>query len=836
MDTLWQDIRYGFRMLVKERVVTLIAVLTLALGIGANTAIFSLFDQILLRKLPVNNPEELVVLYSPGPLQGRSTSDENRQGGSWSYPMYKDLRDKNQVFSGLLACFSVPVSVAAQNSTERAVGMIVSGNFFEVLGVRAAAGRLFTEEDDLRPGEHPVAVLSHDYWKRRFGSNPNIVNQSVIINGHSYTIIGVAQEGFYGVQIGRGRDVYLPIAMKAQVTPTWNGLDNRKDYWAKLIGRLKPGMTREHAEAGLLVTYKPLLETEAPLQKNFSKETLDRFVSKKIELADGAQGRQVLQADAGQPLKILMGMVGLVLLIACANVANLLIARSAGRQKEIAVRLSLGADRWRLMRQLLVESMMLALLGGCLGLLVATWTQAGLVQLLSADTSMSNLSSQLDARVLAFNFGLAILTALLFGFVPSLKASRPDLNTTLKDLGGSVSSGIAQVRFRKGLVVAQMALTVLLVVAAGLFAHSLYNLHQVELGVRTDRLVQFSIAPELNSYTPPRTIALFQQLEDSLSGLPGVDGVSASTIGAFEGNTWNSNVTVEGYEPKEGEDMHPSINSVAPRYFSTMGTPLLAGRDFTRQDAATAPKVVIINELFAKKWFAGRDPIGRKIAFGSGPGTKLEMEIVGVVKDFKHSGVRSNVRPFVFYPYMQDKNVGDITFYVRSQSDPQTLFSAVRREVQKLDANLPIYNLKTLEVQIQESLIGERVTTILSVAFGALAAMLAAIGVYGVMAYTVTRRTREIGIRMALGARHSDVRGMILREVARMAAIGIIVGLPASYGVGKLTESILYGVQPADILTAVAAVLLIAVVAFCAGFFPARRATQINPITALRYE
>jgi len=834
METLWQDIKYATRMLAKEKALTLIAVLTLALGIGANTAIFSMLDEILLRRLPVKNPEELVVLYAPGPVQGSQRIDENKPGGSWSYPMYKDLRDKNEVFSGLAATFNVPASVAAQNSTERASGLLISGNFFDVLGVRAAAGRLLSQDDDVTPGAHPVAVLSYDYWTRRFGANPSIVNQNIIINGHSMTVIGVAQRGFAGVQVGRNPEVYLPISMKKEITPNWYGLDNRRDYWLHIVGRLKPGMTREQAEAGIMLTYRPLLESELPQQSGFDKTASERFLNKKIKLEEGAKGRQVLQEEAGAPLWMLMAMVALVLLIACANIANLLIARSAARQKEIAVRLSLGASRGRLLSQLLVESLQLAVLGGAVGLLVASWTIAGLMQILPVDPDTRGLDPHLDLRVMAFNFALAILTGLIFGLLPAWKATRPDLNSTLKDMGGSVSAGIGHVRFRKVLVTAQVALTVLLIVTAGLFARTLYNLRNLDVGMRTERLAVFSIAPELNGYSPARTVALFQQLEDGIAGLPGVQSVSASVIGAFEGNVSGSNITVEGYTEKDHEDMHTNINPVGPKYFATMGIPLLAGREFTRQDALGAPKVVIVNELFVKKWISGRNPIGVRAAFGSG--TKLDLEIVGVVKDSKHAEVRGDAVPFLYYPYMQNERIGNIVFYVRSAREPETLFSGLRREVQKLDANLPVFGLKTLQLQMEESLVGERVLSILTVAFGSLAALLAAIGIYGLMAYTVTRRTREIGIRMALGAQEGDVRGMILREVAILAAIGFLIGLPSAYAVGRAAESMLYGVKAGDAATAFAAVLLISAVAFAASFFPARRATRISPITALRYE
>ncbi|MBI3473344.1 MAG: ABC transporter permease, partial [Candidatus Solibacter usitatus] len=472
------DLRYALRSLSRSPVLSSVAVLSLALGIGANTAIFSLLDQVLLRLLPVPNPGELVNLRSPGAKPGHTYSDGD-DASSFSYPMYKDLRDRQPVFTGLLARLAVPLSVAAQGQTERASGELVTGNYFQVLGVRAALGRTFTQEDDRLPGAHPLAVLSHGYWTRRFGADASVLNQPIVVNGRSLTVVGVARAGFSGVQVGQTPDVFIPMTMKAQMTPSWDGIEDRKDYWLNIIGRLKPGVPRERAAAAMQTLYAPLLEMEAE-RSNFRGQSRERFLARKILLEPGGQGRQILQSEARDPLALLMAMVGLVLLIACANVANLLIARAAVRQKELAVRLSLGAGRGRLIRQLLLESVVLGLAGGLAGLLVASWTADSMVRLLLSGSDIRGLSADLDPRVLGFNFALAALTGLVFGLAPALRATRPNLSPVLKNQAAGVSTDSAHARFRKVLVTGQMAFTVLLLAAAGLFVESLYNLKNLD--------------------------------------------------------------------------------------------------------------------------------------------------------------------------------------------------------------------------------------------------------------------------------------------------------------------------------------------------------------------
>ncbi|MEK6301902.1 MAG: ABC transporter permease [Acidobacteriota bacterium] len=835
MDTLLQDFRYGIRTLIKNPGFTAIAVLTLALGLGANTAIFSLTDQILLRRLPVEKPEELVVLRSPGPKSGRVWSDGDN-AASLSYPLYKELRDNNNVFSGLLARFAVSLSVSGEGQTERASGELVSGNYFEVLGVRPVLGRVFTQDDDQVAGAGQVIVLSHDYWTRHFAADPSILNKTLIVNGQVMTVVGVARAGFDGVQVGQRPDIFIPITMKAQMTPNWDGLADHKDFWLAIIGRLKPGLSREQAEEALTPVYRQILEAELPLMGRFSPEMQQRFLERRMLLQSGSRGRLVVQRDTTQPLLVLMGMVGLVLLIACANVANLLMARGAARQREIAIRMAVGAGRWRLVRQFLVESLTLSLIGGGAGILVASWTIALLVGAIPDSVGITGLSSKLDLRLLAFALILSIATGLLFGLLPAIKATRLNLEATLREQGSSVSGALSQVRFRKALVVSQVVLTTVLLVGAGLFARSLNNLKTLDLGMRPDNLIAFSVEPELNGYTPERTIALFDQLHQNLSSQAGVDAVSAAVIPVFTNSNSSSNITVEGYEAGEDEEMHLGQNWIGPGYFSTMGIPLLGGRELTTSDTSNSPKVAVINEAMKRRFFADRDPIGLRFAFGAGDKIVPDIQIVGVVKDSKHGGVREKTQPFAYFPYSQFKTVGNITFYVKTRQEVGAMASSLRREVQRVDGNLPVFDLKTLERQIDESLFGDKFLTFLSMCFALLAALLASIGLYGVMAYTVTRRTREIGIRMALGATRGIVSWLILKEVVVLAVVGLVVGLPAAYGLGRLTESLLFGVKASDPLVFVGAGVLLTAATLLGGYLPARKAASIDPLVALRCE
>ncbi len=837
MKILIQDVKYALRMLAKSPGFTAIAILTLALGIGANTAIFSFTDQVLLRMLPVPHPEQLVVLRSPGPNPGHTSSDGD-SADVFSYPMYKDLRDRSSVFSGLLACFAVDVNVSGHGQTQSARGELVSGNFFETLEVLPALGRVFEASDETAPGANPVAVLSYGYWTRQFGSDPSILNKPLTVNGVSLTVVGVARAGFDGVQVGAKPDIYIPMTMKAQMAPI-DGLDlaERKDHWVAILGRVKPGITHARAQAALQPVYAPLLEEDAKLLKMNPKGShYKQFLAKPLQLTDGSQGRQVLQQTATEPLLVLMGMVALVLLIACANLASLLVARGEARQREIAVRLALGAGRGRLVRQLLTESLLIGVAGGAAGLALASWCLSTMVGAIPSDTGMAGLNAGLDFRVLWFALALTVLTSVLFGLAPAMRATRVNLQSTLKDQGSSVSEGRSNIRLRKILIVSQVALTAVLLVAAGLFARTLVNLEHADLGVNADNILQFSVEPDLNGDSPAQTVAFGDSARQAIAVLPGVRSVTASSSPIFSNDDSSFNITPEGYAMNPDEDTDVMSDSIGPNFFSTMSIPLIAGREFTEADTAKSQKVIIINEALARRFFAGRNPIGMHIARGAGNNVHPDMEIVGVVRDSKWDSPRSKILPFLYSPYSQTADLGALTFYVRTERDPAQMAATLHAVVERLDANLPVNDMRTLTAQVEDVVFNDRLVAVLSVSLALLAALLAALGLYGVLSYVVARRTREIGIRMALGGQRSDILRLVLGQGAWLTVIGGAIGIVAALAVTRLAASLLYGVSARDPLTFVAVTILLALVSGVACYIPARRAMRVDPIVALRYE
>src|SRR5579872_1441382 len=838
MNTLLQDMRYGLRMLGKSPAFTAIAILTLALGIGANTAIFSFTDQVLLRNLPVPHPEQLVVLRSPGPNPGRTSSDISDGAQVFSYPMYKDLREHTTVFSGLLACFGVDVNVSGRGTTQSGSGVLVSGNYFQTLGVEPALGRVFDANDETAPGANPVAVLSYGYWTRKFGADPSILDKTLTVNGTALTVVGVARKGFDGVQFGSLPDIFIPITMLTQMAPT-SGLDlgKRTDHWVAILGRLKPGVSRARAQASLQPIYAPLLEEDAKLLKlsNTSLRT-KLLLDKPLQLTDGAQGRQVVQPGAEEPLLVLLGMVALVLLIACANLASLLVARGEARQREIAVRLAMGAGRARLVRQLLTESLMIGIAGGVAGVAFASWCLNTMVSAIPSDAGMTGLTATLDPRVLWFAAAVTIVTSMLFGLAPALRATRVDLQSTLKDQGSSVSEGRSNVRLRKVLIIAQVALTAVLLVGAGLLAQTLTNLEHANLGVRTENVLQFSVEPDLNGDKPAQTLALGQQARQAIAALPGVRSVTISEEEVFANDDNSSNITPEGYTVRPDEDTNVFWAYISPNYFSTMGIPLAAGREFTDADTTTSQKVIIINQALARRFFAGRNPIGLHIARGAGSSVHPDMEIVGVVADSKWDGPRAKIVPFMYQPYTQDPELGTLVFYVRTERDPAQMAATLHATMERLDANLPVNNMRTLTAQIGDEMFNDRLVAVLSMSLALLAALLAALGLYGVLSYVVARRTREIGIRMALGGQRADILRLVLGQGAQLTVIGGVTGIVAALALARLMSSLLFGVRANDPLTFVAVAVLLAIVSGAACYIPARRAVRVDPIVALRYE
>jgi len=834
VESLLQDVRFALRVLRKSPGFTTVAVLTLALGIGANTGIFTILREVLLQSLPVPHPEELVLLYSPGQRSGHVSSDESAGGAeSFSYPMYLNLRDRNQVFGGLAAKDTAWVNVTFHGNTERAAADVVTGNYFQTLGVNAVIGRIFEPADSAFPGGSPIVLLSYSYWKTRFGGDTSVLNQTMLVKDRPMTVIGVVQPGFDGIQRGFVPKLYLPITMP--LTPEPTGLADHKDYRIKLIGRLKPGVSKERAAAGLAPFYSALLSDELPLFSGLNDNQKAQFLARKLILRDGARGRPILAASTGRQLIALMCLVGAVLFIACANVAGLLTARGAVRQREIGIRLSLGASRGSLVRQLVVESFLLSVAGALLGLVIASWTSSMLVHFATENGIADGLSSALSIPILAFTFAIALLCSVLFGLAPALRATRVELVSTLKEQVGALSSGQGHTRLRKVLVVSQVALALLLVTGAGGFARSLYNVRHIDLGLRPSHILQFRVAPQLNGYDQARSFAFFHNLEDRIAALPGVLSLSDAQIRLINGDDSGSNITVEGEPPALAGSRHVLRNAIGPGHFSNLGIPLLKGREFTRADGTDSPRVAIVNESFAKTFFPDTDPLGRRMKFGAGT-DPLNMQIVAVVKDSHQTDVKEEIQPFVYIPYSQEKNVGALTFYVRTSQDPLILASAVRRVVSELDSSLPVTDLRSFEQQIDRQLAPDRLIASLAGIFGVLAALLAAIGIYGLLAYTVTQRTREIGVRMALGASAQLVGGLILKDVAVLMGIGVLLGLPLAYALGRLIDSLLYGAKAFEVLGISGALAVLLLVALAASYFPARRATRVDPMTALRYE
>ena len=832
MHTFWQDVRYGLRMLGKNPGFASVAILTLALGIGANTAIFSLMDQIMLRSLPVKNPDELVILRSPGRGEGHVWTDGDG-AQSFSYPAYKGLRDSDAV-SGMLARFAFEASIASRGQTERGLGELVSGNYFDVLGVQPAFGRLFTADDDRRQGGHPLVILSHAYWMQHFGGDPGILNQTLLVNNTPLTVIGVAQKGFDGIQVGQTPQIFVPMMMKPQMTPNRNGLDDWNDAWLAILARRKRGLSWTQTEAALTAAYHPVLEQQLANIRGWDQKKRALFLDKKILLLPGASGRRAVQTDSGPALLTLFALVALVLLIACTNVANLLLAQGASRQREFAIRTAMGASRGRMIRQLVIESLLCAIAGGALGLVVGLWLMNILTPEVVA-SGVSGLSAKLDGKVLAFATGTTLLAGLLFGLIPAWRVTRSSVTQTLKDQGSTGSVALSHVRFRKFLVAGQVAFTLLLLAGACLFTKTLLNLRSQSLGLDTTNVITFSISPALNGYDTARSIALIDQMRERFAALPGVKAVGSSEISTLTGTDMGANITVEGGPQLPEDQEHVLYDPISPAYFSTIGVPLVAGREFNSGDTSTRGKVAIVNETLAKRFFPKRDPVGSRFAFGSG-NVKPDIQIVGVVKDNKQDHVRSDMAPYAFLPYAQREKLSGMTFYVRTQQDPLLVADELRDSVRGLDPNLPVYDLKTFQRVVDEDLLAERLIAGLSASFGVLAALLAAMGIYGVLAYLVIQRTREIGIRIALGAASGQVRALIFKEMGYMVAAGALVGLPLAYALARLSESLLYGVRANNVGIYVVALSVIAVIAAAACYLPVRRATQVDPMVALRYE
>lgn len=834
MSNLLADLRYALRTLYRSPLFATVAILSLALGIGANTAIFTLLDQILLRKLPVRDPESLVMLYQKGAHNGSNMGDRMQ-----SYPIYKDWQTKAAPLEEVLCRRLVSTSISVDNQTERVDAEMVSGNYFTMLGVGAAAGRVFnsTEDDRVYSG-HPVVVISYDYWRDRFALDPKIVGKKILVNNYPMTVVGVSAEGFAGLDPAKSPQIRVPILMKPVVVPEWPWLEmpDRRTRWVQVFARLKPGFTAESAAAPLQVLFRQIREFEStePKARNWSKYARDRFLQGTIVVESAATGYSGLRNNFSKALIVLMCMVGLVLLIACANVANLLIARAFARQKEIAVRLSIGATRGQLIRQLLVESLLLSFAGGAAGITLAVAMTRGLLALVPTEGNPLLIRPEPDLRIMGFTLALTMVTGVLFGLLPALRASRPDLWATLKDTVGAIAGSGGSLFLRKGLVAAQVALSFLLLFGAGLFVRSLQNLQQTETGFRdVDNLVTFQVSPALNGYDAPRTVQFYRDLLERLRATPGVKSAALASVPLLHGWEWDSSLSVEGHQAKDGEDMQGFMNSLSPGYFDTMGIGLLEGRDFELKDQKEKSTVAIVNRRFAEHYFGEKSAVGRHIGFGGGPEAKLDIEIIGVVANTLYEGPKEGLRRQVYVP---NYGKGGVAFYVRAGMGSASVYGSVRGAVKSLDASMPIYELKTLGDQLDQTLLTERLIALLSAGFGMLATLLAAVGLYGVMAFVVARRTKELGVRIALGAQPGEVVWLVMREVLVLLGLGLAIGVPSAIGLGQYISTQLYGIKANDPWMAVWTVVVLASVSVAAGLIPARRASRIDPILALRFE
>jgi predicted permease len=835
LETTMRDLRHTLRTLGRSPGFTTVVVLSLALGIGANTAIFTLLDQLMLRLLPVKRPEQLVMIWPIG-----SNLGSNQGSRSSSYPMYQDLQQRAQPFSQVFCRMYTPLAVGVGSQTERTQGELVSGNYFQALGVGPAVGRVFSpEEDDRVYKGHPVVVLSHPYWVSRFGADPNVIGKEILVNNYPMVIVGVSAAGFTGLDPSSSPQIRVPIQMKPLMTPGSDNLANRRAQWVQVFARMKPGYTAASAQVSLQPLFSQILHAELtdPDLRGLPQYLRGVFLLRKLLVEPAANGYSETRRNYSTALVVLMSMVGLVLLIACSNVASLLIARAAARQKELAVRLAMGAARGQLVRQLLIESLLLSLVGGAMGLFLSAPIIRGLLSFLPSDGGLLTLRAEPDWRILVFNAALALCTGLLFGLAPAWQAVRADLWNTLKDAAGAVAGNRGSVILRKSLVTAQVAFSFLLLAGAGLFVKTLANLEQMNAGFRDlDGLITFQIDPARSGYSLERLKAFCRQAQENIRSMPGVKSAGYAWLPVLGGRASNYAMSVEGHQATDGEDMQAYVNKLSPGYWRTLGVRLLEGRDFDSRDDGDRVRVAIVNQRFARHFFGDRSPIGRHIGFGVGPSTKLDIEIVGLAEDSLYDGPRQGVRRQVFFPFAQSDLPHAAAFYVRASGGSGAAYTALRKKVQELDPALPIYEMKTLENQLDETLSTERLIATLSAAFGVLATILAAIGLYGVMALTVARRTREIGLRMALGARQGTVLWMVMREALGLLAIGLAVGIPCAYWLSRYVSSRLFGVTPADVPTALIASAILAAVAAGAALLPALRASSIDPIQALRHD
>jgi len=831
-----RDLRHAFRTLFNTPFVNAVAILSLALGIGANAAIYSLFDQILLRPLPVQAPDELVNLKLPGPIQGSDSCNQSGCGDGiiWSYPMLRDLERAETGLAGIAGHRIFGASIALGDEPTVGDAVYVTGGYFSTLGLRPALGRLLQPGDNEPGADNMVAVIGHQFWMDRFGGKPEALGQLLRLNGRAYSIVGVAPEGFVGTTLGSRALAYVPMQSRLYIG-TYRGLENRRDYWVYVIGRRKAGVSLEATKAGLDRVIAPILaDVDAPLQQSMSEQTMTRFKAKRVVVEPGARGQSSMQGQARTPLVMLFSITAVVLLIACANIANLLLARGANRATEMGVRLALGATRRRLVTQLLVESLVLAVLGGLVSLLVARWTLQGIAALLPQQAATA-LQFRIEVPVLLFSAGLAVATGFLFGLFPALHSTRSDLITSIRAGAGQIAGGGVAGRFRTGLAVVQIALSTTLLVSAGLFLKSLVNVSRVDLGIRIDSVATFSLSPLRVGYDTLRAKTLYARVEDELRALPGVTGVTSSLVPLLSGQSWGNDVRVQGFDCLPDTDCNSRYTAIGAGYFGMTGVSLLAGREFQASDQYDAARVAVVNLAFAEKFKLGRDAVG-KFMGRAGNNDSLGIQIVGLAPNVVYNDAKREPQPVFYLPWAQQGVVSQMYFYARTRLPSEQLMAAIPQLMKRIDPALPVQELRTMPQQLRESVFLDRMITILSAAFACLATLLAAVGLYGVLAYSVSQRTREIGVRMALGADRRRVQGMILRQVGVMTAVGATAGALGALGVGRAARSLLFGLEGHDPFVFAAAVVLLAGVAFGAGWVPALRASRTPPMRALRWE